>query len=370
MIDKFRNIFENRYDVIKEEGKEKKIIGWVCGYVPQEIIYAAGMLPIRVVGASMTTPKADAVLYSNACSFISSYIEEGLKGCYDFLDGFVAADGCMQTRRAYDVWANYVRTPFVHILNLPNSVSEVTLSFFKDELSIFKDRLEDLFNVDISEESLSQAIEVYNRTRSLLKELSLLRMTDPPPISGAEAMAVFMAGMVIDKVRYNRLLEELLEQLRAGHAKQVKDSRVRLLLIGSELDDSEFIKLIEDSGGVVVVDDLCTGTRYFWEQADSTKAPLDALAEYYLTRSPCPRISPAEGRLRHLREMANMFKVDGVIFQKIKWCHIHGGNCPIIKQDFEDLGIPFLMLEREYILGQPGQLSTRLEAFYEIIKGV
>jgi benzoyl-CoA reductase subunit C len=161
-----------------------------------------------------------------------------------------------------------------------------------------------------------------------------------------------------------------LEQLSARHAKQVKDSRVRLLLVGSELDDLEFIRLVEDSGGIVVADDLCTGTRYFWEQVDRTKAPLDALGEYYLTRSPCPRISPAEGRLRHLREIVNMFKVDGVIFQKIKWCHIHGGSCPIIKQDFEDLGIPFLMLEREYIVGRSGQLSTRLEAFYEMIKGV
>jgi benzoyl-CoA reductase/2-hydroxyglutaryl-CoA dehydratase subunit BcrC/BadD/HgdB len=286
------------------------------------------------------------------------------------MDGFVAADGCMQTRRAYDIWANYVRTPFVHILNLPNSISELTLSFFKNELSIFKDRLEHFFNVGISEESLSQSIEVHNRTRSLLKELSLLRMADPPPISGSDFMAVFMAGMFIDKARYNRLLEQLLEQLSSGHAKQVKDGKVRLLLIGSELDDLGFIRLVEDSGGIVVADDLCTGTRYFWEQVSETNAPLDALGEYYLTRSPCPRISPAEDRLRHLREMVKMFKVDGVIFQKIKWCHIHGGSCPVIKQDIEDLGIPFLMLEREYIVSPSGQLRTRLEAFCELIRGI
>ncbi|MEW6034816.1 MAG: 2-hydroxyacyl-CoA dehydratase family protein [Chloroflexota bacterium] len=367
-IGKFEDIVRDRFEVARAERGDRKAIGWISDFVPLEVVYAAGMLPVRVVGTGGLTPRASAVLYSNNCSFVCSYVEEGLKGTYDFLAGFVAADSCMQNRRGFDVWSNHVKTPFVHLLNVPNSVSELTRGFFRNEVRVFKERLEEYFAVDISSGSLSRAVGVYNRTRSLLKQLALMRTTTPPRLSGTEALVVSTAGTFMDPERYNKLLEELVAELSRGQVESAGPDGVRLLLVGSEVDDMEFVRLLEGSGGVVVADDLCTGTRYCREQVDTTGDLLGALSDYYLTRSPCPRMSPAMVRLERIGEIAKSLKVDGVIFQKIKWCHIHGGSCPVVKDYVEGLGLPFLLLEREYHLAGSGQLKTRVEAFYEMVR--
>lgn len=369
LIERCREILRNRHLILREQSQQRRLVGWVCGYVPQEIIYAAGLLPVRVLGSQEGTSRADMLLYSNTCYFVRGYIEEALRGHYDLLSGFVTADACMQSRRGYDVWARYVKTPFAYILNLPNFVSPVSLEFFKNELAVFKERVAESFGVGISDNALREAIKVYNRTRSLLKQLYLLRASDPPPISGTEALQVFLAGLVLAPVQYNELLEELLENM-AHRPPLVTADGVRMMLAGSEMDSPEFMRLIEDAGGIVVTDDLCTGTRFFWHQVDTSLPPLEALASHYLAHILCPRTSLLAGKMERLKELVETFRVDAAIYEKIQWCHIHGSVYPAIKRAFQEMGIPVLLVEREYILTGAGQLRTRIEAFCESIKGV
>lgn len=398
MIEAFREAFANRYRLAREERERgRPVIGWVCSYVPEEIFYAAGALPLRILGGREETPQADAYLYSNNCSFARSCLEEGLKGNYDFLDGYVSCNTCDHIRRLYDVWVDYVHTPFSCILGLPHKFTPAAVAFFRDELRRLVAGLEEALGRKISEEDLRQAIQCYNRTRELLRQLYELRKADPPPISGSEVLEVILAGMVLPRERYNRMLEELLARLpidgglqsaecgaggsrsAVGHdpaapAHPTRESssppagRPRLLVVGSVLDNPEYLRIIEGLGSSVVVDDLCNGTRYFWDRVEEEGGdPLERLARRYLGRVPCARMRPAAGRLAHIQQLTRDFRVDGIVYEVIKFCDLYGADFPIFREGLKETGLPILALDREYAMAGAGQMKTRVQAFLERI---
>lgn len=361
--------YHNRYQILHDiKTRGRRIIGWVCTYVPEEIVHAAGMHPFRIVGRESDTPMANAYLYSNNCSFARSCLEEGLKGNLAFMDGFVTTNSCDHIRRLYDVWARYIDTPYKKILSQPCVTTQTCINYFKEELIEFKKELENHFQVEISESSLRASIKLFNHMRSLLKRIYNLRKLDPPPLSGEEVCQVVMAGMVLPKEEYISLLEALLQGLESRQYSLSNNGRPRLMVIGSELDNPAYLKLIEDSGGLVVADDLCCGGRYFWDLVAEDKDSLEALAIRYLTKLPCARMHPASSRVQQLKALAQEFHIEGVIYQSIKFCDLHAGIFPVIKMGFDELGIPVLKLEREYLLAGAGQTKTRIQAFIEVLK--
>lgn len=140
--------------------------------------------------------------------------------------------------------------------------------------------------------------------------------------------------------------------------------------MGSELDDPRYLRLIEEAGAVVVADDLCMGSRYFTGLVDGASSdPFEALARRYLTRPPCPKLMyPSAERIAHLQRMARQYRVEGVIYQSIKFCDNHAGVYTILRRGFEEMGLPVLQLEREYALSGAGQLKTRVQAFVESVR--
>ena len=369
MIEEFEAQYNNRYQILKGlKAQGKRLIGWVCTYVPEEIIHAAGMHPFRIVGRESDTPLANAYLYSNICSFTRSCLEEGLNRNLSFMDGLVTTNTCDHIRRLYDVWFKYIDTPYKKILAQPCTTSQSCLSYFKQEFIQFREELQRHFQVEITDTALKESIKLFNHMRSLLKRLYLLRKLDPPPISGEEVCQVVMAGMVLPKEGYITLLESLLKRLESRQPLSPKNGQPRLMVIGSELDNPIYIKIIEDSGSLVVADDLCCGSRYFWDLVEEDKDPIEALAGRYLTKMPCARMHPSSSRVLLLKTLAQEFNVEGVIYQSIKFCDLHAGIFPVIKAGFDDLGIPVLKLEREYLLAGAGQTKTRIQAFLEMLK--
>ena len=114
-------------------------------------------------------------------------------------------------------------------------------------------------------------------------------------------------------------------------------------------------------------DDLCNGTRYFWNLVDTREEPLEALARRYVTRNPCPRMRPQTERLTRLKQMIKDYRVEAVIYECIKFCDMHGAAYPIIKRGLAEIGIPVLKLDREHLLTGIGQVKTRTQAFFESI---
>jgi bzd-type benzoyl-CoA reductase N subunit len=365
MVEEFKKAFLNRNQLAEERKKGgQRVIGWMCIYVPEELFMAAGMLPIRIFGGAEKTPRADAHMYSNTCSFVRSCLEEALEGRYSFLDGLATANTCDHIRRLYDVWAYYQKLPFMHVMDLPQKATDEALQRYLEQVRQLKDSLERTFDVQITDQALGEAIETCNLTRTLLHRLYELRRADPPPITGAEVMEVIRAAMVLPKEEFNGMLEQFLETLPTA-APGTSNENVRLFITGSELDQPEYIALIEELGGLIVADDLCNGSRYFWDLVEPKGDPLEALARRYLTHSPCPRIQPATLRSDHIRKMVQEFGVQGVIHETIKFCDLYGMDYPLSRELFSELGLPLLPLNREYALAGIGQMKTRVQAFLE-----
>ena len=357
---------------IKEwKGQGKRVIGWQCTYIPEELIYAAGMLPIRVTGDSreLEMEDANAYLYINTCSFVRSCFQLALEKQYDFLDGFVSGSTCDGARRLADVWRHYLPIPVVYVLSVPRKFTERAHELYRQEVIELKQRLEGFFQVEITDQALREAIGVYNRSRELLDKLYGLRKLNAPPISGAEMLEVLNAGFKMPRDKFNQLLERLLEEASTGD--RALEGKFRLMITGSPLNNPEFIKTIEDLGGLVVVDELCMGTRYWWDLVDANPNldPLEAISRRYLNNFPCPRMFPSEERFNRVLDLVKDFRVQGVVNELIRYCVPYAHDEPLLRERLEHQGIPVLELDVEYGMSGTGQIRTRVQAFLEMLEG-
>ena len=360
--------FNSAVKTWKEQGN--KVIGFLCSYVPEEILYAAGILPYRIRATGCTKrAQGDVWMSSFSCSFARSCLEFALDGTYDFLDGLIASDSCGQAHRLYDNWRFNARRPFMHFLTVPHKNSESAISWYRDEMVNLKDSLEKFFGIVITRESLEKAIKTYNETRRLLRELYEFRRSESPPVSGFQSQSLILAAMSMPKDQYNDLLNKYLDKIRNG--KPITNYRARLMIIGSALDDPTFIKIIEDQGGLVVTDALCFGSRYFWEQVEIKDDLMFSLAKSYLARANCPRMMDQHDAIfEFIKDMVQRFKVDGIIYQKMQFCDLWGGESLFLEKKLKDERIPFLALQREHITTNKAQIATRIEAFIEMIHEV
>lgn len=364
-IDASRSLSNSWIDSWKDKGY---ILGYFCTHVPEEVIYAANILPVRIraTGCSETS-LADAYLSSFNCSFVRCSLELALGKKYHFLDGIVSCNSCDHIRRGYDVWKHKVGIPYKHFLQVPRIINDEALEALKHEIMGLKESLEEYFNIDISEEKLRESIRVYNSTRRLLKELYDMRKNGSPKISGSEFMSIITASTAIPKHQLQLLLNQLLNELvdREGRS----NYRARLMIVGSFLDDPNYIQIIENLGGLVVADALCYGSRYFWDLTEEKGDSITNLAERYLKKVPCARmIGEHETRIQYVLDTVKEFDVDGVVFQRMKFCDFWGGECFMFRRELKEQGIPFLELEREYVLSGVETMKTRVQAFLESIE--
>ncbi len=346
-----------------------KVVGYFCSHVPTEVLMAGGLLPFRMRGTGSTgTELSDAFFTSINCSFPRHTFNQALRGEYDFLDGLLCVSSCDHLRRIYDNWKRNIPTPFLKIMSLPKKVGEPQVEWYREEIQLLKADLEEHFKLEISEQGLRAAIKQRNQTRRLQRQLYALRTRQHPPISGAETLAVMVAGSAMPAERYNGLLEQLLADL--AHSNGTREYRARLMIVGSELDDPEYVDVIEEQGGLVVTDSICYGTRTMWVDVDETADdPIEALARYYIQERPtCPRMNGDQPRrAKFLSDLIREFQVDGVIGERMMFCDFWCAEHYMNKLDLKEAGVPFLQLDREYITSGKGQLRTRIQAFLETI---
>jgi benzoyl-CoA reductase subunit C len=364
------NAFPKNQEILDFKEQGKKVFGWLCTYVPEEVIIAAGALPVRITGYGRETDLADgnAYLYINNCSFSRSCLQRGLRGDYSFLDGVVGGSTCDGARRLFDAWRRYINTPFYQVLTVPRKTTDEAQALYLDQVITFKQNLEEFLGLKITETALLQAVEVCNETRDLLKKLYELRKRPEPPINGAQTLEVLTASFRMPKAHFNQKLKILLNELE-----QSRDSysgRARLMVVGSVLDNPEFIKSIEETGGLVVTDELCTSTRYWSDPVIIRKGEpaISAIARRYLTNFPCARMYPSEERFDRILALCRDFRVDGVLSQIIRYCVPYAHDFPLLNDKLKTAGIPVLDLDVEYGTSGSGQIRTRVQAFLEMME--
>ena len=344
-----------------------KVVGYFCSTVPEEVITAAGMAPFRMrATGSTSTEESDAFYSSINCSFPRHCFNLALIGEFKFLDGVICVNSCDHVRRIYDNWKRFVPVDFIEVMSLPRKTGPDQVEWYRDELAMLKEKIEKHFGLEISDEAMWKAIKVHNETRRLQKKLYELRKQEKPPITGAETLAVMVAGTAMPKEQYNEMLRELLDELSGSEGPGTH--RARLLIVGGILDDPAYVKVIEDQGGLVVSDSTCFGSRLMWVEVDENASdPIRALAQYYLADRPsCPRMyGEHDNRAKYVIDMCHEFNCDGVIGERLMFCDSWLVEHYMLGQDLKAVNIPFLKLDREYLTSGIGQLRTRVQAFLE-----
>lgn len=366
--DKFAGWWASRHDYA-QEWKAKtggKVMGYFCTYVPEEMLIGAGVLPVRILGSHEPQNVTEPHIFGMFCPFSRDCLAQGLKGRFNYLDGIMIAQSCLHIRQAYTSWKQHVPVDFSHYLCMPHNVqSPSSKPYYRGELEAFKKALEEWLGKPLTDQDLQRGIEVMNRNRQLMKQVYELRKQPDPPLTGLEAMQMVVSSQMVDKEEHSRALEEFLAEL--PNRKPNRSTGTRLMIVGSEDDDQQFVQMVESVGATIVVDDHCTGTRYFWDEVKPNPDPLTAITDRYINRTPCPTKDwPERRRFPRILEFAKDYDVRGAILMQQKFCDPHESDMPPLTAYLRGNGIPTLFLEFDVTV-PVGQFRIRVEAFLETL---
>jgi len=368
MFSKFFEWYDKRHDYARnwlaENGGE--VVGCFCSYAPEEIIYAAGHLPVRMLGSHEPQDVTEPHIFGMFCPFCRDVLAQGLKGRYDYMKGIMIAQSCLHLRQSFTSWKKHVPVDYAYYLYMPNKVqTDHSRPYLKGELQKFKESLEEWTGKTITNEALHESVDLHNENRRLMHEVYDLRKGPNPPVTGLEAMVMVASSFFVDKKDHSTELKRILPELKSRNLE--RETGARLMIVGSEDDDTEFVKMVESVGATIVTDDHCTGSRYFWNLTESNGDILQDIANRYIDRPPCPTKDWEERRrFPHVLQLAKDFKIDGVILIQQKFCDPHECDMPILKNYLNENGYPSLFLEFDVTVPL-GQMRIRVEAFLEIL---
>jgi benzoyl-CoA reductase subunit C len=246
--------------------------------------------------------------------------------------------------------------------------------FYRQELRLFIKSVEKWSGKKLDTVKLRETVRLYNQRRKILRELYELRRSDPPLVSGTEITQVLVAGMGLPATEHIELVRKFIAEVK-GRSNPRVQKLPRIFLWGNEIDDTAFIKLIEESGAYVVMDDLCTGSRFFWDDVPETDDPLDGLVRRYL-HIHCPRSNmpqagtrgnDLENRYGYVGRFIKEWNANGAIFYIVRYCDTCELEGPDLREYLNEMSLPVLMIEDDYSTSTIGQLRTRVQAFLEMI---
>ena len=349
--------------------KGKSVIGLLDIYVPEEILSAADIFPWRITGTwEDAIPRAAMHRPAMTCRYCTHILESFMNGELKFLDGMATTQIDDDFRRLWDVLYHLNTPNFLHLMYLPHTVSPTTLQMWKKSVNDFKLQVEKFSGNQISSEQLERQIKLYNKMRRLLRGVYELRKRKVPALSGAEALGITTAARIMPREQFVEKLEALLPYLENREIENV-EGKPRIFMGGEWLDHPGYVKLVENSGATVVMDDFDTGALYFWEDvAESSGDPIEAIAQRYFVRPGLSRMAQwaqqAERNLAWIRE----YQTDGVIELRPLYSLPMDYRYLYMRKVYDRENLPYLSLNREYRFSQGGMLRTRIEAFLEMLE--
>ena len=370
VLKEFETITSTGYrEIASTLPKDRIPIGFFCPYVPEELLHAAGALPFRLMGTPIKMSHVQAHLPPNCCHLVKSSLESLLQGELDFLRGIIFSHTCDAMQGLADIWALQRRIPLQFNLMMPSHLdSEFSRPYLKAEIERFKDFLES--NVGkITPQSLKASIQLFNRIREKLQEIYTRRPKWHTQISGRDFARIIRAGYLMDRARYLELLEEIWNAL--PEKGDDSGNLVPIFLAGNMTHSDFYFSLIEETGAIVVQDDLCSGTRFLRLMVPEDTDPIEGLTNRYLTSFLCPtKYKGVHAHAETLIKEVQKSGGKGVIFLFYKYCEPHFFDYPDLKQALESKGIPTLLLEVEDPSYSVGQLKIRVQAFVEMLNPI
>ena len=380
----FESLLEdtNNELVRKAESEGDLALGYTCFHAPEVLMNLGNCFSVRL-RAPHTNSMELATYYmaNNSCEFARALLERALEGSYAFLHAMIGVDVCEANNRAIENM-EILHTQgedkdkfFYCNLDIPYSDDEDCVEHIREQVSrkILKP-LRENYGIDTSDDAIRAAVSEHNEVCRILTEIGELRKLDIPPITGYEYAVLVLVSYTCPKRLILPYLRETLEEIKNRKTDAEKDYRVRVVVVGSEIDDPQLIKLIEGCGALVVADRYCYGSfpgRQEIELSDTEDA-LTQVCRWYLQHTECPRQSAlhrVKYRNDHVAQLVKDFNADGAIYEQMKFCTYWSYERVIASQVMpRDYGIQMLSIDRPYISGQSGQLRTRVQAFVESLE--
>ncbi len=362
----------------KDEGA--KVIGYFPGnYVPEELIYAAGAIPICFANAGISgneTVAALEIMPHLGCPFAKAKIGEkslNTNPYYELVDLFVAPITCQHLKKVAEVW-DYYGDMKIFKLGVPHNYNgDIELDYYVERLRDLKKQLEVLTGNEITDNKLSNAIELYNNMRESFKRISLTRRASSSPISALEFAGLNHASLYADPVFMSDYLDDVYKECVAGDSDRTEGSIPRILLIGPNLSDGDYniLEVVKNAGAEIVIEEICEGFRYYWQNIGVKGDVLRSLAKGYLQdKLPCAfmRFS-SKKRLDFTLELIKDFNISGVVWYQLLCCETYDLESFFFARELGERNIPMLILESAYEAEGIGQVKIRVDAFIEMLKG-
>ena len=363
-----------RMKELKEQGA--RVVGTFCSFVPTEIIYAAGALPVGLCAfTDEPIPAAEADLPKNLCPLIkASYGFALTDTCpyFYFSDLIIGETTCDGKRKMFELLNDIKET---YVMQLPHTRDEKAVAAWRAEIIAFKEKLEQFYGVRITEDDIRESIRRKNRERAVVMNYLELGKLEPSPVSGYELGTRLDAGsfsfdLEARCAELEALTAEGMAKWEKEKAEGVRRDRPRILVTGCPNAGvrDKIIRAVEELGADVVAFDTCNATREKAEPVDEQNPDVyDALARKYLAIN-CSVMSPNETRRDYMGQMIDAYHVDGVIEIVLQACHTFAVEAHYIRKYVtEEKGIPYLNIETDYSQSDKGQINTRLAAFLETI---
>jgi benzoyl-CoA reductase/2-hydroxyglutaryl-CoA dehydratase subunit BcrC/BadD/HgdB len=354
-----------------------KVIGTFCNLVPEELILAAGAIPIRLcAGFYDTIHPAEEVLPKDICPLIKSSLGLKMMGLpyFELCDAAILPTACDGKKKLGEILDDYLP---VWMLQLPNKKdTPQSKEFWLAEVKLLKRKIERWTGKKITPHKLRKAIELLHRRTGVFRRLYRLRGSERPVITGRDALLVVQTSFYDDVERWIEKTEELCDELEENVRRGVgvcDEETPRLLLVGAPIifPNYKLLNTIE-AFGIVVADEMCSGTQQLYDSVEVDEWTWDgmlrAVAERYLLPSVCPCFTRSDDRIDKLLKMREDFKVDGAVYHQLRLCQLYDMEFNRVKQVFGDGGIPLLKIQTDYGQEDVELIRTRVEAFLEMIR--
>jgi len=367
----FDGMIDHCYDYATAAKKSgRPVVGILCEYTPRELIMAAGGVPVCLCGGLATTiPAAEQQLPANLCPLIKSTFGFHVLHSNPFLemaDLVVGETTCDGKKKMYELMAE---TRPLYVLELPHKAADHdAFDYWARELEEFRVFLSKRFATDVSDDKIRQSIRLLNRERRLRRELAALMKSDRPPMSGRQLLDCksIIWGMPDALKQYESVLKSSRPKLGR------RDDRVRVLMTGVPMvhGAERVLDIVEQSGGLVVAMESCTGLKPILEDVDEAAPnPLRALAEKYF-HLPCSVMTPNDRRLDILGQLASEYRAECVVELVWQACLTYDIESHRVRRRVEEqLGLPYLHIETDYSPSDSTRIALRVEALLETVRG-
>lgn len=378
----FENLLQEANNELIQKAKEdgRLVLGYTCYHVPEVLLNVGNCVSARL--RAPRTGSLDIATYYMSpflCGYSKALLERGIEGGYNFLDAMMASETCSEMNRAFEHFEVLNLIPnekfFVSFMDVPFKIAPHTVKHYAKQARVkILDRLSEVYGVDTSDEALIKAVEEHNEVCRLMKEIGEYRKEDNPRITGYEYHILSLITYCCPKYLIIDKLRETAEELKTRKPDDKKQFRAKIVVCGSEMDDPDFTKLIEESGALVVADRYCFGTKPGREEIklNPDEDILEQICLHYMKTCECPRYMAQDKiiqRRETVKRLVDEYHADGVLYEQIKFCEYWGYERALASHEMtEEFGIPSASVDRQYTASSSGQLRTRVQAFVESLE--